>query len=367
MINLSTSIQKKTTKLDAGVKNINGSSAFTIPVISYQGLLQQNAAVEQALCDALRDVGFFALIDHDLAIADISKAYDQVIRLFNVPLASKLACARPELGGQVGFTRFFQEIAKGAAHPDLKEYWHVMRPAFSQKGTGEESGQLAADDQQSIPANIWPESQQTIDGGFFDTQACQEVLLSMFATLDGISKVVLGAISLYLQEPRSFLPSLVEDGYSVLRLLHYPALTTETYPGSVRAAAHEDINFITLLVSATAPGLQLLQRDGSWLPVIAPEGAIIIDSADMLSNLTNGLLKATTHQVVNTSMSQEPRYSMPFFVHPRPGVSLKPRPASVRMHPGQFGRDITAADFLRERLIEIGVLSPVTDLKQDLC
>lgn len=320
-------------------------SSHSIPVISYRDLVQCDQSSETAVGNALRDVGFFALTDHGLSLYDIAQAYSQVRSLFSLPLELKLECARPELGGQVGFTRFFQEIAKDASHPDLKEYWHVMRP-------------LAKDVNSSVPENIWPKSFKQDGEQSFDTVACQQVMLDTFKTLDDVSKVILGAISLYIKEPRQYLPSLVEDGYSVLRLLHYPALTADAYPGSIRAAAHEDINFITLLVNATAPGLELLQRDGSWLPVTAPEGAIIVDSADMLCNLTNGLLKATTHRVVNTSTSREPRYSMPFFVHPRPSVSLKPRPASVRMHPGDFGRDITAQTFLRERLVEIGVLKP---------
>lgn len=319
------------------------TSRSSIPLISYLDLMRRDSSAEQALGDALRDVGFFALVDHDIGMEKIQQAYDQVKLLLSLPLEAKMACARPELGGQVGFTRFLQEVAKGAKHPDLKEYWHVMRPCA---------------DHDTIPENLWPEN-YAVDGvRTFSKGQCQEVLLDFFAALDAVSRTVLGTISVYIGEERSFLPEMVDGGYSVLRLLHYPRMSTETFPGSIRAAAHEDINFITLLVNATAPGLELLQRNGQWLPVVAPKGSIIIDSADMLANLTNGLLKATTHRVVNTFASKEPRYSMPFFVHPRQEVSLKPRAASVRMHPGPYGRDISAAAFLRERLVEIGVLKP---------
>lgn len=330
-------------------RDVNKMANNTIPLVSLKALRSQCQVAEQTLGNALKDIGFFALVDHDLDHAQIAAAYDQVKQLFALPSEVKDACSRPELGGQVGFTRFLQEKAKDAHNPDLKEYWHVMRTS-SQK-----SDELSGE----IPENVWPNPNMVPDDSSFDVEDCQKVMLDLFASLDTIAQDVLGAISVYIKEPRSFLPSLVENGYSVLRLLNYPKVETEMYPGSIRAAAHEDINFITLLVNATSSGLELLQRDGIWLPVVAPEGAIIIDSADMLANLTNGLLKATTHRVVNTSDSQEARYSMPFFVHPRQEVSLNPRPGCIQRHPGAFGRDITAKDFLRERLIEIGVLQPV--------
>ena len=164
------------------------------------------------------------------------------------------------------------------------------------------------------------------------------------------------AISLYLGEPAEYLPKAVEGGANLLRVIHYPPLPAEAPPQSLRAAAHEDINLITLLCEATAPGLELLQRDGSWLPISALPGQIIVDAGDMLQNLTNGLLRSTTHRVTNPDNPQECRFSIPFFVHPRPEVDLTPLPTCVARTGGipRFP-SLTAGEYLAQRLREIGL------------
>jgi len=324
-------------QLDSQDKPIESS----IPVISCTALANGDVDARNALGDALKDIGFFALVDHDINKAQITAAYTQLKHLFDLPNAVKMQHAHPEIGGQVGFTAFGTERAKDNNAPDLKEFWHIIRPE------GQRSHQ-----ELDKPPNEWPQSLHQFDGADFKAQLTQ-----LYGQLDTLSKSVLQACSLYIGESANFLSDCVEDGESLFRLIHYPAVNHPVDPGSVRAAAHEDINFITLLLSATAPGLELLQKDGSWMPVIAPEDSIIVDSADMLENLTNGLFSATTHRVVNLDGNQAPRYSMPFFVHPKNQCSLDPLPRCVEQTGGEKKyRDIKAQAYLTERLKAIGIL-----------
>ncbi|MCS7292530.1 MAG: 2OG-Fe(II) oxygenase family protein [Gloeomargarita sp. SKYBB_i_bin120] len=144
-------------------------------------------------------------------------------------------------------------------------------------------------------------------------------------------------------------------------MAHYPPLPAGLPPGILRAAPHTDINLITLLCGATSEGLELQQRDGTWWPVPVLPEALVVDSGDMLQWLTNGLLRSTTHRVMNPTGQNVSRYSLPFFVHPRPEVELTPLPACVARTGGdaRFGR-ITAGEYLHQRLQEIGVAAPAT-------
>jgi isopenicillin N synthase-like dioxygenase len=157
-------------------------------------------------------------------------------------------------------------------------------------------------------------------------------------------------------ESPDFLTGLADSGDTVLRVIHYPPVPADRHPASVRAAAHEDINLITLLCEATAGGLELLQRDGSWRPVHALQGQIVVDAGDMLQHLSNGWFKATTHRVVNPDDSRDQRFSMPFFVHPRGDADLTPRPGCIARTGGQprFANR-TAGQYLAQRLAEIGL------------
>jgi isopenicillin N synthase-like dioxygenase len=149
---------------------------------------------------------------------------------------------------------------------------------------------------------------------------------------------------------------MARDGNTILRIIHYPPVPEGADPASMRSAPHEDINLITLLCEATAEGLELLTREGDWLPIRALPGQIIVDAGDMLQNLTNGVLKSTTHRVVNPPDARERRFSMPFFVHPRSEVSLAPLPGCIARSGGeQRYPDITAGDYLHQRLKEIGL------------
>jgi isopenicillin N synthase-like dioxygenase len=175
------------------------------------------------------------------------------------------------------------------------------------------------------------------------------VFVELFQALDGVVDTLLQAIGLHLGWGAAALPACVRDGNSVLRIIHYPPLPESVPPGAVRAAQHEDINLLTVLPVSTQPGLELLTRDGRWMPVDPPAGVMVCDTGDMLARMSGGRLPAVTHRVVNpTQGADRSRYSLPFFCHPRPDVVLAP--------PGQSG-ELTAGAFLRERLRATGVAS----------
>ena len=164
------------------------------------------------------------------------------------------------------------------------------------------------------------------------------------------------ACSEFIGESPNLVKDMAVDGNTILRLIHYPPIPDDAHPASIRAAAHEDINLITLLIDASMPGLEILDKEGNWLPVVTPKNSIIVDSGDMLQNLSNGYLKATTHRVTNPSDSRSRRFSMPFFVHARSEVDLSPLPKSIELSGGTPKYpNITAGEYLHQRLKEIGL------------
>jgi isopenicillin N synthase-like dioxygenase len=182
------------------------------------------------------------------------------------------------------------------------------------------------------------------------------LLTRLYQQLDQCAAKLLEATALYLDEPRGSLAEMARGGNTILRVIHYPPIPPSAPPASVRAAAHEDINLITLLCEATAGGLELLTREGEWIPVRTGPGQIVVDSGDMLQNLTNGLLRSTTHRVGNPDDSRLRRFSMPFFVHPRAEVDLTPLPGCLARTGGEAKfPPITAGEYLLQRLREIGL------------
>lgn len=303
----------------------------TIPVLDLRDFLQGTESQRQhfiaTLGHALETIGFFALINHTVDSELIQAAYGAASAVFSLPTATKQQYEDLALNGQRGFTAFGREHAKESAHADLKEFWHI--------------GPRDID-----PQNIWP-------GEVPEFQATME---SLFNQLDACGRSLLQACALHLDLPENFLADRVVGGPTLLRVLHYPPVPSDMPPTQVRAAAHEDINLITLLCEATAPGLELLQRDGTWLPVTAIPGQIIVDTGDMLQNLTNGLFKSTTHRVTNPTNDRDRRFSMPFFVHPRSEVDLSPLPNCVERTGGEVGYpSLTARTYLMQRLAEIGL------------
>ena len=275
--------------------------------------------------------GFAVVSDHDLGQAGIDAAIADAKAFFALPEDTKRAYVSGQ-GGQRGYVPFGKETAKGAALHDLKEFWHVGRDLPP-------GHRYAA----SMPPNIWPSEVAR----FRDSQTW------LFGALDDLGERILQAIAHYLGLPRTQFSAAVAQGNSVLRLLHYPPLTADS--PHVRAGAHEDINAITLLLGAEEAGLEVLDRDGSWLPINAPTGSVVCNIGDMLSRNVSGRLPSTTHRVVNPAPERRhiARYSTPFFLHFAPDYVIKALPGS---DPAKAQPPITADEFLMQRLREIKLL-----------
>jgi isopenicillin N synthase-like dioxygenase len=235
--------------------------------------------------------------------------------------------------GQRGYIPFGMEAAKGAAKVDLKEFWHVGR----ELGEGHRYRPF-------MPHNLWPE----------ELPDFRRDVYALYEALDALGLELLQSIAQFLALPAAFFADAVRDGNSVLRLLHYPP--TPPNPEGIRAEAHEDINVITLLLGAEEAGLQLMTREGAWLDVNPPEGALVVNIGDMLARLTNHKLPSTSHRVLNPAADRAhlPRYSIPFFLHFAPDFLIQTLPSCVDdAHPERYPTPITAQDFLYERLREI--------------
>jgi isopenicillin N synthase-like dioxygenase len=309
-------------------------SMTQMPVIS---LAQPDAdALGQALGDSFKSYGFATVVDHGLDPTLVAKAWALTKELFDQPGAQKCKGFDTAIAGQRGYTPFKTEIAKGSDHHDLKEFWHVGRDV-------DPSSPLAS----SMLPNIWP-----------DVPEFKETFQLLFAEMDKVGARILSSIARYLGLPAHWFDPAIEDGNSILRLLHYPPIVGAT-DGCIRAGAHEDINLITLLLGAEEAGLEILRPDGSWMIVAPPAGGIAVNVGDMLQRLTNHVLPSTTHRVVNPvgERSKYSRYSMPFFLHLRSDFPIATLPSCVTTeNPNRYPEPILADDYLRERLIEIGLL-----------
>jgi isopenicillin N synthase-like dioxygenase len=280
----------------------------------------------------LKEYGFIILNEHTVDQAKVDEAYEMVKQFFALPIDTKNNYAGVK-GGQRGYTPFGMEHAKGNPNPDLKEFWHVGRTLSA---TSQYKG--------VYPDNVWPS----------EVAGFQKAFTELYDSMDKTANVLLEAIGRGLDLPQNFFSDMIADGNSILRTIHYPPTKGQDTQNSIRAAAHEDINLITMLVGATASGLQLLDRDGTWLDVNSKPGQLVVDSGDMMSRLTNEVLPATTHRVINPDSDGTERYSMPFFVHPHSNASLACLPSCIGE--GKKYEDITAGDFLNQRLREIGLL-----------
>ncbi len=307
-----------------------------VPALS----LAQNATDPDGFAAALgasfERFGFAVVSDHGIAPDLIAQAWAETAAFFALPDDEKRRYYSAQGGGQRGYTPFKTEIAKGAAAVDLKEFWHVGRdlPAGHRHAA-------------VMPPNIWPDAPVDFKTTF----------LALFAAFDQAGGVLLSAIARHLGLAPDWFDPAVKDGNSILRLLHYPPIAADAQ--GVRAGAHEDINLITLLLGAEEAGLELLDRDGRWLPIKPPEGALVVNVGDMLQRLTNHVLPSTTHRVVNPPPERRghSRYSMPFFLHPAPDFLIESLPACVSdAHPNRYPAPITAHDYLHERLVEIGLV-----------
>jgi len=283
------------------------------------------------------EYGFAVICNHGISEELVERVEAMQKALFALPAETKLAYAIPGGGGARDYTPFGKEIAKDAKVHDLKEFWHVGRSL-------PEGHPLAA----TMAPNVWPE----------ELPGFKETMEAIYAAFEKAGDRILRAIALHLGLPEDWFVPTVEDGNSVMRLLRYPPLPEGSEEGAVRAAAHEDINTITLLLGAEEAGLELLTRKGEWLPIDPPPGALVVNIGDMLDRLTVSHLRSTTHRVVNPSgeAARRSRYSMPFFLHFRPDFVIDPLPQCIAGSDSQPQPPITAHDFLQQRLREIGLM-----------
>ncbi len=286
----------------------------------------------QKLGNAFTNIGFVAIRNHGLTAQLTTELYSSAQSFFSAPDAVKQQYERPDLNGQRGYIGKGKETAKGFKVADLKEFYHVGQP--------EPEGDM--------PANVLPDEYPDFS----------ENTLATYRILENTGKTLLRAIALYLTLPETYFDDKVRNGDSILRALHYFPLDPNTTPeGAVRAAAHGDINLITLLMGASADGLQVLRRDGQWISITALPDQIIVNVGDMLDRLTNHRLKSTIHQVVNPPREKmgTSRYSIPFFMHPRADMNLSSLPDCVNQEYPKLYTDMTAGEFLNERLLELGL------------
>ena len=305
-----------------------------LPVLS---LADDKARFSQDIGESFRGFGFALVKDHGIDSALIASAWQLTEQFFALPEAEKRSYHDAAKAGARGYTPLGTEIAKGAKVSDLKEFWHVGRDL--------PEGSPLAD--ASMPPNVWPDRPD----GFRD------VLEALYAQFDIAGATILARIAAYLGLDEHWFDSAIEDGNSVLRLLHYPPLTGMDGE-AIRAGAHGDINLITLLLGAEEAGLELLTKEGNWISASPPEGAMVINVGDMLERLTNHVLPSTIHRVRNpdAARAQFSRYSMPFFLHLRSDFPIQTLPQCVTPdNPDRYPQPILADEFLQQRLREIGL------------
>ena len=294
----------------------------------------------RTLGNAFENIGFIAVKNHGLSDALTQKLYRSIKQFFDLPEAVKTSYEVEGLGGQRGYTAKGKEHAKGRKVGDLKEFYHI----------GQEIAEVDAA-RLGYPPNIFPQ----------EVPEFKAATVEAYRTLETAGRQILRAIALYLELDEFYFDRQVNFGNSILRPIHYFPIADplDIPPDAVRAAAHGDINLITLLMGASAEGLQVLRQDGKWIPVTTLGDRIVVNVGDMLERLTNKKLRSTVHRVVNPTedLWHTPRYSIPFFMHPVSKMNLTVLPNCIdEQHPKQFA-DITAGEFLTQRLREIGLIS----------
>lgn len=313
---------------NAGIPSVNLADFIS-------GSAEQKAAFVQALGRAYEDIGFVAVRGHFLSDDLSENLYQQVKDFYNLPLETKEKYEVPDLAGQRGYTSFGKEHAKGRSEGDLKEFW--------QFGQWVDANDPLRDEYpDNVSVNEFPNFNK------LGKEAYQR--------LEETGKYMLRAIAIYLGLDEFYFDEKIEKGNSILRAIHYPPITHEP-KSAVRAAEHEDINLITLLMGASAEGLEVLNKQNQWVAITALPDQLVVNVGDMLQRLTNNVLKSTTHRVVNPPREKwgTSRFSIPFFLHPKSGMRLDCLPNCITdQNPIQY-EPITAGEYLDERLREIGL------------
>ena len=310
-----------------------------IPSVDLNDFIHGNAEQKKnfvaALGHAYEGIGFVAVKNHLIAQATVERLYTEVKAFFNLPEDTKKKYEIVELAGQRGYTSFGREHAKGSNAGDLKEFWH-----FGQEVT--DGDPIKAE----YPANIFTD----------ELTGFNEVGIQAYRDLESTGRYMLRAIAIHLGLDEFYFDDKIKNGNSILRPIHYPPITAEPQ-SAVRAGQHEDINLITLLIGASADGLEVLNKKNEWVAVTALPDHIVVNVGDMLQRLTNGKLKSTTHRVVNPSREKwgSSRFSIPFFLHPRSEMRLDCLASCVPVGETPHWEPISAGEFLDERLAEIGL------------
>ncbi len=311
-----------------------------IPSVDLKDFLSGDQERKQEFIDnigqAYEEIGFVALKGHFLDEDLVERLYDQIKKFFNLPVEVKRKYEIPGIGGQRGYVSFGKESAKGKKEGDLKEFWHF--------------GQYVQNDPEleaEYPKNV--EVEELPDFNAVGKEA--------YRMLEKTAKYVLRALALYLGLKETYFDNYIHNGNSILRPIHYPPILEEPN-NAVRAAAHGDINLITLLMGAHGRGLQVQNHQGEWIDAIADPDELMINVGDMLSRHTNNKLKSTIHRVVNPprELWGTSRYSVPFFMHPVSSMKLDVLDECIDEQNPKRYQDITAGEFLNERLIELGLI-----------
>lgn len=311
-----------------------------IPSLDLRDFLSEDANRKeefvQSIGRAFQEIGFCAVKGHLLSDDLVERLYKQIKLFFDLPYEVKAKYEFPQYSGQRGYVSFGKESAKGSKHGDLKEYWH-----FGQYIEEEEK------EKYNYFPNIHVE----------ELSEFNEVGREVYSTLEKTAKHILRALALYLNIEEDYFDQYIKNGNSILRPIHYPPIL-EDPKEAVRASAHGDINLITLLMGAHGKGLQVQHSNGEWIDAVASKDELMINIGDMLSRHTNNLLKSTVHRVVNPDreLLKKSRYSIPFFMHPVSEMKLNVLESCISDESPKSFDDITAGDFLNERLVELGLL-----------
>ncbi len=311
-----------------------------IPCVNLSDFVSGDAERKQQFVDeigkAYEEIGFVALKGHFLDDTLVDNLYSEVNDFFSLPVETKLNYEVPGIGGQRGYISFGKESAKGKKEGDLKEFWHFGQFV-------ENNPTLEAEYPTNVEVNELPEF--------------NKIGKETYRMLEKTAKYVLRALALYLNLQETYFDEYIHNGNSILRPIHYPPILNEP-KNAVRAAAHGDINLITLLMGAQGRGLQVQKNDGEWIDAMAEPDELMINVGDMLSRHTNNKLKSTIHRVINPprELWGTSRYSMPFFMHPVSAMKLDVLDSCIDENNPKAFDDITAGDFLNERLIELGLV-----------